>query len=153
MSDEIIRVGNPLPRIASAEPVGRRLVRITWRSGEQQTVDLAPVLASRRIYIPLRDNDELFRTLRVSEFGDAIEWDGGIDLSAVWIKRLPPYDFDNQAFRQAMEQLGLSLDGMAAQLEISRRQVADYRKDKPIPRHIALATQYLVDHHGETDRN
>jgi hypothetical protein len=36
---------------------------------------------------------------------------------------------------------------MAAALEISRRLVADYRKDKPIPRHIALATRYLIEHH------
>lgn len=149
-SDEIVRVGGPLPRIRAATPLERRLVRIVWRSGEEKIVDLAPALASRRLYIPLREDDALFRTLRVSEFGDAIEWDGGLDFSAVWLDRLPSHEFDNQAFRQAMDQLGLSLEGMAAQLEISRRLVADYRKDKPIPRHIALATQYLVDRHAGT---
>ena len=35
---------------------------------------------------------------------------------------------------------------LASTLEISRRLVADYRKAKPIPRHIALATRYLVEH-------
>jgi len=40
----------------------------------------------------------------------------------------------------------MSLDGMAIALDISRRQVASYRKDKPIPRHIALAARYLVEH-------
>jgi hypothetical protein len=153
MPDEIISVGDPLPRIATAKSLGQRLASIVWRSGQAKVVDLAPVFASRRIYIPLRNDDALFQSLRVSEFGDAIEWDGGIDLAAIWIDRLPAYEFDNQAFRHAMERLGLSLEGMAAQLEISRRLVADYRKDKPIPRHIALATQYLVEHYSEAARN
>ncbi|MFB9952628.1 hypothetical protein ACFFP0_27600 [Rhizobium puerariae] len=43
----------------------------------------------------------------------------------------------------------MSLEGMASALEISRRLVADYRKDKPIPRHVALATRYLVEHRGK----
>lgn len=148
MNADIVVAGAPLPRIEAATPLDERKVAIVWRGGGTKTVDLAPALNSRRIYIPLRDDDDLFRTLRVSEYGDAIEWDGGLDFSAVWIDRLPSLDFDNAAFRNAMYRLGLSLDGMAAQLEISRRLVADYRKDKPIPRHIALATRYLIEHGG-----
>jgi hypothetical protein len=43
-----------------------------------------------------------------------------------------------------MDVLNLSNEGMAADLEISQSQVAEYKKDKPIPRHIALATRYLL---------
>lgn len=149
-NDEVVRVGGPLPRIAAARPLDGRKVAVTWRSGSTTIVDLAPALESRRIYIPLRADDALFATLRVSQHGDAIEWDGGLDFSAVWLDRLPPATFDNEDFRQAMDDLGMTLDGMAAQLEISRRQVADYRKDKPIPRHIALAVRYLVEHRRGT---
>lgn len=144
--DDIISVGDPLPRIAEAVPLEGRKVRVTFDGGSSKVVDLAPALASRRVYIPLREDDDLFRTLRVSEYRNAIEWDGGLDFSAVWLDKLPSLDFDNAAFRKAMDDLKLSLDGMAAQLEISRRLVASYRKDKPIPRHIALATRYLVEH-------
>lgn len=146
MNADVVAVGAPLPRIATATPLSGRKVTVVWRDGGTKTVDLAPALNSRRVYIPLRDDDKLFGTLRVSEYGDAIEWDGDLDFSAVWIDHLPSVDFDNAAFREAMSRLGLSLDGMAAQLEISRRLVADYRKDKPIPRYIALATQYLIEH-------
>lgn len=145
MSDELISVGQPLPRIDRAEVLDDRKVRIYWRSGKQQVVDLAPVLFSRRIFIPLRDDDALFRALRVEEDGIALEWPGGIDLSATWLAKLPPLEFDNDSFREAMDELGMSLEGMAAALEISRRQVADYRKSKPIPRTIAYATRYLVE--------
>jgi hypothetical protein len=98
------------------------------------------------IFLALRTDDALFHTLKVNEYGNAIEWDDGAELTAIWIRRMVPADFDNGEFRAAMETLGLSLDGMAAALEISRRQIASYRKDKPIPRHIALATKYLVEH-------
>lgn len=142
--DDVVSAGAPLPRLARAEALDGRKVALTWRNGDTRTVDLAPVLASRRIFIPLRGDDALFRTLRVSEFGDAIEWEGGLDLSAVWLDRLPDAGFTNAAFRDAMAGLGLSLEGMASALGISRRLVAEYRKDKPIPRHIGLATQFLL---------
>ncbi|PWV94200.1 DUF2442 domain-containing protein [Phyllobacterium myrsinacearum] len=146
-NDDVITAGLPLPRIRDVVPLDRRKVAVTWRSGETKIVDLAPALASHRVYIPLRDDDGLFRTMRVSEYGEAIEWTDELDFSAVWIARLPPVTFDNQEFRTAMDELGMSLDGMAAALEVSRRLIADFRKDKPIPRHIALATRYLIEHH------
>ncbi|WP_288193745.1 DUF2442 domain-containing protein [uncultured Phyllobacterium sp.] len=146
-NDDIINVGLPLPRIRDVVPLDGRKVAVTWRSGETKIVDLAPAFASRRVYIPLRENDGLFRTVRVSEYGEAIEWTDELDFSAAWIARLPPVTFDNQEFRTAMDELGMSLDGMAAALEVSRRLIADFRRDKPIPRHIALATRYLVEHH------
>lgn len=145
-SADIISAGKALPRILSAVPLDGRKVRIGFEDGASKVVDLAPALESRRFYIPLRQDDELFRSFRISEYGDAIEWDGDLDFSAVWLEKLPPVEFDNSDFRHAMDQLGMTLDGMASALEISRRQVADYRKDKPIPRHIGLATRYLVEH-------
>lgn len=146
MNADVISVGASLPRIANAVTVDDRKVRLTWTTGETKTVDLSPALESRRIYIPLRHDDALFHTLRVSEYGNAIEWDGDLDFSAVWLAKLPSVDFGNADFRDAMDQLELTLDGMAAALEVSRRLVADYRKDKPIPRHIGLATRYLIEH-------
>lgn len=102
-----------LPRIQSVTALDGRQVTVVWRDGSRKIVDLAPALNSRRVYIPLRDDDELFRTLRVSEYGDAIEWDGGLDFSATWIDRLPAADFGNADIRDAMSRLGLTLDGTA----------------------------------------
>lgn len=147
--DDIISVGKPLPRLVSVVPVGGRMVRVRFDNGSEKTVDLAPALGSRRFYIPLRDNDALFRSFRISEYGDAIEWSDDLDFSALWLEALPAVEFSNADFRNAMDELGMTLDGMAAALEISRRLVADYRKDKPIPRHIGLATRYLVEHTGK----
>ncbi|RUU11256.1 DUF2442 domain-containing protein [Mesorhizobium sp. USDA-HM6] len=145
MDNDIVTVGGPLPRIAAVTVIDGRRVRITWSDGNSVTVDLAPVLNSRRHFIPLRDNEELFATVRVNEDGNAIEWDGGIELSAVWIKTLPAVGMENGEFRRIMDFLEYSLDGMALQLEISRRQVANYRGSAPIPNSIALATRYLAE--------
>lgn len=145
--DDIITVGKPIPRIASATPAEGRKVRIAWKDGTSKVVDLAAPFASRRIFIPLRNDDALFRTLRVSEYGDALEWDGpDLEFPASWLDRLPEAEFSNEDFRNAMDALKLTLDGMAADLDISRSLIAEYRKDRPIPRHIALATRYLVEH-------
>lgn len=146
MNGDIITAGATLPRIADAQALDGRKVRVTWRSGEVKVVNLAPALESRRVYIPLRQDDALFQTLKVNEDGTAIEWSADLDFSAAWIDRLPADTFTNDDFREAMAKLSVSLDGMASALEISRRLVADYRKEKPIPRHIALATRYLVEH-------
>ncbi|MDM9626193.1 DUF2442 domain-containing protein [Rhizobium sp. S152] len=145
--DEVISVGKPLPRISGVEPLDARNIRITWQTGETVTLDLAPALQSRRIYIPLRGDDLLFRQVAVNEYGDGIEWPvEDLEFSAAWLESLPSIEFSNADFRTAMERLGHSLEGMATALQISRRLVADYRKDKPIPRHIAFATRYMLEH-------
>jgi len=82
--------------------------------------------------------------MQVSEYGDCLEWEDGAELSAVWIEELAEESLNNAEFRDAMDKLNLTLDGMSARLGIARRLVADYRKDKPIPKHIALATKYLL---------
>ena len=144
--DDIVSAGKPLPRIVSAVPTGGRKIHVRFDNGIEKTVDLSPALASRRIYIPLRDDEALFRSFKVSEYRDALEWSDELDFSALWLEALPAVDFSNDDFRRAMDDLGMTLDGMAAALEVSRRLIAEYRKDKPIPRHIGLATRYLVEH-------
>jgi len=143
--DEFVSVGRPLPRIDSAEPLDGRRARIVWRGGTAQIVDLSPALSSHRLFIPLRKDEALFKTMRVSPLGDALEWDDGAELSAEWIEELALASLDNAEFRNAMDVLNMSLDGMAARLGVARRLIAEYRKDRPIPPSVALATRYLVD--------
>lgn len=118
---------------------------VTWRNGVEQEIDVSAALASKRIFLRLRTDDALFQTLKVNEDGNAIEWDDGAELSAIWLERLAPSSVQNDEFRDAMDELGFTLDGMAARLGLSRRLIADYRKDKPIPETVGLAVRYLVD--------
>lgn len=146
IADDWIEVGPPLPRIASAEPLDRRNIRLSWRGNSGPiVVDVAPAFANLRIFKRLRTDDELFRRLAVNEDGNALEWPDGAELSAVWIERLAAATLDNAQFREAMDEMKMSLEGMAAHLGVSRRLIADYRKDKPIPKAVALATRYLLE--------
>ncbi len=144
MDNDFISVGRPLPRIEGAVPGEGRTAHVTWKSGVTQLVDLAPALANHRVFVRLRTDDELFSKMKVSDYGDCLEWPDGAELSAMWIEELADAALDNAEFREAMDKLHLTLDGMAARLGIARRLVADYRKDKPIPKNIALATKYLL---------
>lgn len=164
--DEVVVFGDELPRLAAVrivpmvhkspmESAGRR-VKVTWRDGRDAVVDLAPVIMSHRHFIPLRPGqpgaDDLFRTVRIGADGMALEWDAPaagavLELVADWVAELPAVDLTNADFRRIMDdKLDLSLDGMAAQLGVSRRLVADYRGSKPIPPTVAYATRYLSEH-------
>ena len=100
MSDsDVIAVGNPLPQIAWAVPLDGRKVKVVWADGRTKVVDLTAPFANRRIFIPLRSDDALFRTLHVSEYGSALEWDGpDLELSASWLDHLPEAEFTNEEF-------------------------------------------------------
>lgn len=144
---DFISVGRPLPRILAAHLVSGRTVEVTWQDGLAQRIDLTPAILGHRHYLSLRDDSELFAQFVVSDTGDSLVWPGGIELAATWLEELAPASLDNAEFRSAMHELQFSLDGMAARLGIARRLIADYRKDKPIPPSIAMATRYLVERH------
>jgi hypothetical protein len=146
MSVEPFEDEAPLPRIEAAQALDGRTVRVTWRGGGTEDIEVAAALVSRRIFIRLRTDDELFKTLRVNEDGNAIEWEDGTELTAIWLQRLAPSAIANAEFRAAMDELGYTLDGMAARLGLSRRLIADYRRDKPIPETVGLAVRYLIEH-------
>lgn len=145
-SNDMVGTGVPLPRIEHVEVLDGRRLRVEWQSGERHDIDVMPALLSHRLFVELRSNDELFRTAARDEYGDAVVWADGSELAATWLYELAePAELTNDEFRSAMESLHMSLDGMAVRLGIARRLVADYRKNRPIPRTVALATRHLME--------
>ena len=143
--DQLIGNGRDLPRIAAAIPLDFRRVRVVWQAGHTQDIDLAPALLSHRDFVRVRTNDALFQTLDVDEYGDALVWEDGAELTALRIDELSLPSLSNADFRNAMDILQMSLEGMAARLGISRTLIAEYRKNRPLPPYVALATSYLVE--------
>lgn len=142
--DRLISVGRPLPRIRAAKPLDRRNALIEWKSGGAVVVDLAPAFVTLRIFAGVKKDDALFQTMAVDEYGDALVFADGTELSAMWIEELAAASMNNEEFRAAMDKLRFTLDGMASRLGLSRRLIADYRKAKAIPKVVALATRYLL---------
>jgi len=152
-----ISAGPPMPRIGAVRAVSPRSVEVEWtagpREGRREVVDLSPDIQAYRLYRPLRSDPTLFETVHVAEGGAAIAWgaDDAIDMPATSIERLASEAMTNEEFAAFLARNRLSLDAAAAQLGISRRLVAYYAKDRPIPRHIALACALIDLRRSERD--
>jgi hypothetical protein len=141
---DIVTIGDPMPRIAGIRHAHEHVVSVTWadglRKGMTEAVDLAPVIMQYRIFQPLRVDVELFASVQLGEDGDTLVWDEGrIDMAATTVERLAAESMTNTQFRNFLDRHGLTLDAAGAVLGISRRQVAYYAKDRPIPRLVTLA--------------
>ena len=64
-------------------------------------------------------------------------------MPATAVERLATDVMSNDDFAGFLTRNNLSLDAAAGQLGISRRLVAYYAKNRPIPRYIALACRYI----------
>jgi hypothetical protein len=147
---EVITIGEPMPRLASVASHGAYEIVVGWAAGSTRAhnadlVDLAPLVLTHKLYKPLRDNLDLFNTVHMIEHGSAVAWgdDDAIDMAATSIERLAEEQMSTADFRAWLEQHKLTYDAAAARLGISRRLVAYYADERPVPRYIALACRYL----------
>src|SRR5580692_8771357 len=138
-----------LPRIVAVAPGEQPMtLRVRWDKGEESLIDISGMIQSFRVYAPLRQSPELFRQVRVGEYGTDVVWTDEIDMAADTLRRLAQEQTGEtmtpDAFRHWRERKAYTLDEAARALGLSRRMVAYYEKgDRPIPRVVALATQAL----------
>jgi DNA-binding XRE family transcriptional regulator len=138
-----------LPRIVAVTLGEAPLsLHVRWGRGGENSVDVSDMVASFRVYAPLRSSPELFRQVQVGEYGTDIVWPGDIDMSADTLWRLAQEQsgatMTPDEFRQWRERKAYTLDEAARALGLSRRMVAYYEKgNRPIPRVVALATRGL----------
>ncbi|WP_175654162.1 hypothetical protein [Methylobacterium radiotolerans] len=149
-TEMLIGQGGALPVLSAVKPGnGPYIVLIDWaegsRAGTTDVIDLAPVILTYKVFKPLRDDARLFSTVRVSEYGDAIQWgeDDTLAVSGETLERLAQEVMTAAQFSEFMKRNKLSLDAAAAQLGISRRMAAYYAKDRQIPRTVALACKQV----------
>jgi BrnA antitoxin of type II toxin-antitoxin system len=150
-TEQVVSIGDPMPRLASVAGRGAYEIVVSWAAGSTREhnadlVDLAPLVLTHKLYRPLRDDPDLFKTVHLIEGGSAIAWgdDDAIDMAATSVERLAEEQMSSADFHSWLEQHKLTYDATAAQLGISRRLVAYYAADqRPVPRYIALACRYL----------
>jgi DNA-binding XRE family transcriptional regulator len=138
-----------LPRIAAVAADKTPLtLRIQWKGGDESRVDVSGLVETFRVYEPLRSSPDLFRQVRLGEFGADLVWTDAIDMAADTLWRLAQEQsgvtMSSEAFRRWRERKAYTLDTAAQALGLSRRMVAYYEQGaKPIPRVVALATVAL----------
>ncbi|HEX3953218.1 MAG TPA: helix-turn-helix domain-containing protein [Stellaceae bacterium] len=123
-------------------------LHIDWDNGEDSLVDVSGMIEGFRVYAPLRQSPELFRQVRVGEYGTDVLWAQDIDMSADTLWRLTQEQtgatMTAAEFRRWRERKAYTLNTAAKALGISRRMVAYYEQgDRTIPRVVALATRGL----------
>ena len=123
-------------------------LRIRWVDGEEAEVDVSGLVETFRLYEPLRRSHQLFRQVRLGEYGTDVVWPDEMDIAAVTLWRLAQEQsgttMSPEAFRHWRERNAYTLNSAARALGVSRRMVAYYEQGaKPIPRVVALATRSL----------
>jgi len=143
-----------MPRLASVAHHDGMEIVVSWRTGlragKADVVDLAPGIMTYKVYRPLRDDPELFKSVHVTDDGTAIAWgaDNAIDMAATTVERLAEETMTSSDFRAWLERHALTYEAAAAQLGISRRLVGYYASKRRVPRYIALACRYLDSQHS-----
>jgi hypothetical protein len=133
-------------RIARAVTRGGTTVSVEWDDGRRAEIDLGPIIAARSVLAPLRDQ-EAFRGLSVASDGWSIEWPNcGIDFGAPQLRRWADEQAGEampaHAFRTWMGRHGLTLEGAAEALGLSRRTIAYYLSgEQQVPKTVMLATE------------
>ncbi len=78
-----------LPRIIAVSAGEHpNTLHIRWVSGDESLVDVSGLIETFRVYAPLRQSVELFRQVRVGEYGTDIIWSDELDMSADTLWRL-----------------------------------------------------------------
>lgn len=145
MSADKIKIGDSLPKIVAVKPLKGLTVEVAWKGDKGLSiVDLSSAIFTYKLYRPLRDDPELFRTVHTAANGSAIAWGNGeLDMSAALVEQLAAETMQPSDFAAFLRRNNLSLDAAAAQLGISRRLVAYYASERQVPRYIALACSYI----------
>ncbi|AQR62383.1 hypothetical protein BZG35_12560 [Brevundimonas sp. LM2] len=118
---------------------GHRLA-LTWGPGEEATVDFAPIVKIPP-FRPLADT-AVFAEVEVGDWGHSLVWPGEIEIGAdsLWLDSLTAWGRDDtRAFLEWRLRNGLSLNGAAEALGLSRRTIAYYSGGRTVPRSILLA--------------
>jgi DNA-binding transcriptional regulator YiaG len=123
-------------------------LRIRWAHGEESVIDVSGMIATFRVFTPLRCDHAMFAAVKVGDYGTHIAWSDDIDMAASTLWRLAQEQsgatMSAEAFRRWRESRAFTLDAAARALGVSRRMLAYYEQGRtPVPRTVALATRGL----------
>ena len=122
------------------------VLRIVWRDGRTDTVDMTGVVHRLKAFTPLRDPGR-FRKVRVITEGLGIGWDNDLDYAARSLRILAEEQrrltgADLVAFEK---NAGLTTAETAEILDVAPRTIVSYRRSRRLPRAIASMLRTMRD--------
>jgi len=134
VSDEQSRI------IEAVRPVAGYRLLVTWEGADDATIDLSSAISTRP-FLSLADL-KIFQQVELGDWGHSVVWPGDIEIGAdsLWLDSLTAWGReDTRAFLEWRLRNGLSLNGAAEALGLSRRTIAYYSGGRQVPRSILLA--------------
>ncbi len=127
--------------IKSVKATGPARLRLTWSDGAAAELDLSAWL-EKPAFTSLSDPAE-FARVEIGDWGHSLQWPSGAEAGAdsLWLETLSATRREGaRAFLEWRQRHGLSLNGAAEALGLSRRMVAYYSNgEKPAPKTVLLA--------------
>jgi DNA-binding CsgD family transcriptional regulator len=122
------------------------VLRVVWKDGVADTVDMTGVLHRLKAFAPLRD-PRAFRSVRVISEGLGIGWGNDLDYAARSLRILADQQrqltgADLVAFER---NAGLTTAETAQILDVAPRTIVSYRQSRQLPRSIASMLRMLRD--------
>jgi hypothetical protein len=132
-------------KLTGVSVTGGQVFALAWDDGRTATVDLASVIAGRKVLAGLAD-PAVFAAAALSDDGWSVEWPHGIDFGAPQLRRWADEQAGEimaaSAFRCWLESHGFTLERAAEALGVSRRTIAYYLSgEQPVPKTVMLATE------------
>ena len=129
--------------VESVETIGASAIRITWKNGKTNDIDLSDLIRDNPNFKPLKVH-KAFAAVALEEWGHGIEWACGVDIGSETLWRMAQEQAGNawklEEFIAWRERNSLSYAQVAAILHITRRSVIYYHMGhKPIPLVLRLA--------------
>jgi len=117
-----------LPRIVAVAPGEQPMtLLVRWDKGEESLIDVSGMMQSFRVYAPLRQSPELFRQVRVGEYGADVVWVDEIDMAADTLWRLAQEQTGETMTPDAFRHWRERKASAAAWSHITRRVIARSR--------------------------
>jgi hypothetical protein len=137
-----------LKRLKSVAAVRDKLytLRVVWRNGGKDTVDMTGVIHRVAAFTPLRD-PAAFRKVRVIADGLGIGWNGGLDYSARSLRLLAEEQrtLSGADLVEFERKAGLTTRETAQIFDVAPRTVASYRRSPRLPRAIGSMLRSLCN--------
>jgi hypothetical protein len=135
-----------LPRLKSVKALPGSKLKLNWRNGEGTLCDLTGLIARSKALAPLADA-AMFSKAKLIDWGAAVGWPKGLDLSAQTLRRIADEQasFDADAFRAWQAALGLSNQEAADALGLTLGTIKNYRNGHAIPPAVAVACRAMMN--------
>jgi hypothetical protein len=134
-----VSVQSDMPNIRAVRADKGRSLAITWKGGTESIVDVSRHIADYAVFAPLRTDDDLFRSVKVGEWGWCVHWSDEMEISAdtLWRLALEQGAAWLRAWRQAR---GMTQAEAAKALGVSLRMWRYYEAGSHLlPKTVRLA--------------